>query len=121
MPTGNRGSLPGGPQACGWLPWTSSVTPFRFTRSVGRDLVPDRRRHHGPDSRPDRGGRPGRAIACRSDLVVACGEFGLTYLSIYQGEADGSFTHVRDSKVGTEVTQSLLTDVNGDGRRTTWC
>src|SRR5205823_5396697 len=50
------------------------------------------------------------------DLVVANNLFGLASLSLYRGEADGSFTHAGEIKVGTAVSDLELVDVNQDGR-----
>jgi hypothetical protein len=52
----------------------------------------------------------------RTDLVVANNLFGLASLSVYRGEADGTFTRVLDLKVGTAVSDLELVDVNQDGR-----
>jgi hypothetical protein len=50
-----------------------------------------------------------------ADLVVANNFFGLASLSVYHGEADGSFTYVSDLNVGTDISDVILTDINGDG------
>src|SRR5207248_2728899 len=42
--------------------------------------------------------------------------FGIATLSLYQGQADGTFAYLRDIKVGTSISDVALTDVNGDGR-----
>jgi FG-GAP-like repeat len=48
------------------------------------------------------------------DLVVANNLFGVPSLSIYRGEADGSFTHVEDLGVGLSISDVELDYLNGD-------
>jgi hypothetical protein len=57
----------------------------------------------------------------RPDLIVANDLFGLASLSLYVGQADGSFRHLTDLqdtdiKTGTSISNLVVADVNQDGR-----
>jgi hypothetical protein len=76
------------------------------------------RRREGPATDLD----PSEVVAAdldgdgRLDLVVANNLFSFASLSFYHQNADGTFLHVRDVKVGTSVSDVQAADVNGDDR-----